>query len=254
MQEFYASIGGKCEYETIMSGMGTRTNLIPEAEPLNAVEFWDTCEARFGHSPIYTSWGSFGIVLGLNTSAPNSWITNSCDYIVTLFEQWVNPNAMAGFFKYTDYHDLYCDSYALTPIWPPPRTSRAHIPQWQAGSLEVVWPRGYDMVLSNPTPLPWARKWKIPTWVYSLGETDFAGGDLIPIPPPQLAAEFGVPSGMFGDFTSADRSVGAADMGAATGLWQQTVPWTLLEADMDGNQYIDIDDIARVALDWGKTA
>jgi len=258
MLEFYASVGGKCEYETIMSALGTRTNINPNAKPLSTVEFWDAYSAKFGHAPIYTAWGSYLYPLLLNKSCAQ-WYGKQGDEIIPIIEATYEPDTYLGVFRYTTYHDLYCDEYSLAPIWPPASgssigTIRAHLPQWQAGRLEIVWPRGYNLVLMDPTPLPWARKWKIPPWVYSLGETDFAGGPSIPIPPPKIAADAGLPTGLFGTFTSADGTVGPADMTPATSYWQQTCPWTLLEADMDGNQFIDIDDVARVALDWGKTA
>jgi len=265
-QDFYETVGGLCEYETIMAATGTRTNTNPDAKPLSTTGFWDKYLEKYGHAPIYTAWGSYLELMLLNDTAAD-WIGESCDTIIPLLEGIVRPNTFLGCFKYTKYHDLYSDQYALLAVWPShdmlgydpevPGTVRAHIPQWQAGRMEVVWPRGRWRVTTNPEPLIFARKWKVPPSVYSLGETDFAGPEILPHPTAEIVEAMGLdPSlvGYFGNFMLPDGTVGSHDMGAVTQYWQDTTPWTLLEADMDGNNFIDIDDVARVALDWGKSA
>jgi len=264
---YWNEAGWECEYETTLC-VGARTNINPDAKPLSAEAFWDEYRARYGHAPIYTAWGAYDAIIALNETAAQ-WIGKNCSWIIPNVMEPTSRDSLLGHFKYTDYHDVYCDQFSMTPVWPPAGwpctptstigTVRPLVAQWQVGRLEVVWPRGYKPapgsespeVLWDPTPLPFAMKWKVPPWMYSLAETDFAGGPIIPSPP--MAVD-GMPTGFFGYFTSPDGTVGTHDMGAVTDNWQQTPPWTLLEADMDGNNFIDIYDVARVALDWGKTA
>jgi len=174
MQEFYDAIGGLCEYETIMASAGTKTNTNPLAQPLNGPQFWDKTVADYGHAPIYTAWGVYDAIIGLNeTYSDYSGLT--AEDAIPVFEgldRW----GILGHFNYTavgvgnpivsppgEGHDVYVSQYAYTPIWPDGRV-RAHLPQWQDGKLQVIWPRGYAVHLGvgSTEPLPFAGKYKLP--------------------------------------------------------------------------------------------
>ena len=257
MQEFYDAIGGLCEYETIMSGTGTRTLTNPLAKPLTAEEFWDKTVADFGHAPIYTAWGTYDAIIGLNETYGDI-AGLPAEQMIPVFEA-MDRLGILGRFRYTEVgvgnpvlldpgegHDFYVDQYAYTPIWPSGGV-RAHLPQWQAGKLQVIWPRGDPPPFiggASSDPLPFAAKYKLPPQIHvssggvSIAETDFAGNTY--------------PTGVGGDFPMPDGQVDSAEMTQLTTLWQTKVPWTLLEADMDGDQIITVTDIARVAIDFGQ--
>lgn len=284
MQEFYTAVEGACEYETLLAPLGTQEGvppINPDAKPLTSVEFWRLYEARYGHSPIYTAWGAYDWIVGLNETSWDAtlqngwmrwwkgWITGTDpvtgspidketainNLIVHTETLGVSDgfagkrveyppgsgvyfrNHILGLFKYTGpngkYHDVYCAPDCMSPLWPS-RTVRGQIPQWQAGRMNVVFPRDQ----------PFSRKWIIPPWRYGL-ETDFAGGPLIPT---------GIDAF---NYTSPDGVVDMSDLRAATmpGVWGRAPPWWLLEADMQPqNHVIDVYDISRIGKDWLREA
>jgi len=262
MQEFYASVGGLCEYEGEISSLGTATPLSkaliaagfpPVESPISISTdgFWRNYTARFGHGPIYVSWGIDGL-LGLwlalkNPTVVPKWPPASLDPLINYFESTTRNIGLMGKFKYNGpggrYHDYWVAPEALLPIWPY-GWARGHNVQWYRGKMEVIWPVGYGD--PQGTPLPHGRKYRIPPWMYSLGETDFAAlaGPIYPYPAPINTVPLLIP----------DRAVGATEMSLLAAHWLKTIPWWFLEADMDNNNFIDLDDVTRVALDYGKTA
>jgi len=256
MQEFYAAIGGYCQYETLMASVGTRTLTNPTSEPLTSEELWDRIGADYGHAPIYTTWGAFDALISLNESCAD-WYGKACSEMIADFEaedRW----GILGHFKYTQVgvgnpmvggegHDVYVDTFAYSPIWPS-GSVRGHFPQWQNGIMEVVWPRGVPPganPLTSADPLPFATKYKLPPFMYSLAESDFAGNSMNTTMPDG--------AGGYAFFPMPDRVVDTEDRDAVITWWQKTVPWYNLEADMDGNNFITISDVARVAIDWLAT-
>jgi len=269
MQEFYVNVRGACEYETFLSTVGTQEGvapLNPDAKPLTSTQFWSLYKTRFGHSPIYTAWGSYDGIIGLNEtsydppgsgnpSAGKGWmvhrinkdIAGAITHTETLgisdgfawkrvlgYDNTYYRSGAVGYFKYTGpdgiYHDVFSGADAQIPTWAT-KTTRAQLCQWQAGRLEVVFPQDQDA----------SRKWMIPPWMYTL-ETDFAGGPLVDtaIPPYK--------------YTTPNRVVDSDDLGAITTVWFKKPPWNLLEADMKTqDHFIDIYDAAKVGKDWLKT-
>jgi len=274
MQEFYASVSGACEYETFLATVATQEGLTdaesvnPTAKPWTSNRFWDYYKTRWGHCPIYTAWGAYDTIIGLNetsydpvgsgqASAGNGWtrwlnpadINNLITHTETLGVSdgfaWKRDliggsyyrNNMVGKFKFTGVdgkgHDVFCSAYSLSPDHD--GVVRASIPQWQAGRLESTYPR---------TP-PYARKWMFPSWMYSL-ETDFAGGDM-------------VPTGVAGfDYTMPDTAVGTPDMDTLIGVWFKDLTgytgFHRLECDMQPyDHFVDVYDAARVGIDWGRS-
>ena len=244
MQEFYAAVGGACEHESFLASVGTRTNINPNAKPLSTAAFWDTYSAEYGHSPIYTAWGCYDGIIAMNETF-SSWIGLTPTQRITAVIEPTVRTGLLGFFKYTQYHDVYSAPDCLMPTWGPPvapvKTVRAHIPQWQAGMLNPVFPRDQ----------PFSRKYLIPSWMYSHAETDFAGITIYPwtpdpfFPPIYQTVPSYAPNGL----------VGLDDLGTVGTFWFQAPPWYLLETDMTPQDLkVDVYDIAKVAMDYGYDA
>lgn len=269
MQEFYAGVGGLCEYEGEISSVGTATplskalmaagfNPVEAPIPVSTDGFWLNYTAKFGHGPIYTSWGAIDGLLALwqalGTGVVTAWPPASLDPLIKFYETNERNIGLVGKFRYNGpggkYHDFWVNPDALSPIWPS-GYARGHMVQWYRGKMNVIWPIGYKPKSgagSDPAgkPLPFARKYRIPPWLYSLGETDFRAltGDIYPYPAPLTDVPLMLPDG----------TVGTPEISLLAGLWLKTPPWWYLEADMDDNNFIDLDDVTRVALDYGKTA
>lgn len=245
MYEFYDKVGGKCEYESFLATVGTRTNLNPNAKPLDTAELWDLYKEKSGEilsafwgspmpstCPIYTMWGAYDAIIAMNETLPllGTWPA-SADALIAQFEA-TERTGVVGKFRYSDLvegagdgkgHDVYMTDEALSPSWTEGWV-RSHIPQWQNGLLEVVWPRDQ----------PFSRRYKVPPWMYSLAETDVAGA---------AGPPFG-PNGI----------VYYEDMGflAAAWLTKHGVTGWNIEVDMDNNGVINIFDAGRIAKDWNK--
>ena len=239
--EFYATIGGKCEYESFLASVGSRT---PIWEALGwgtaTQDFWDDYSTAFGHAPIYTAWGSYDGIVGFSEFLDDqtSWPRPYDDYIPEL--EVTERQGLLGYFKFTQsdfstlglgkvvtaWHDVYCQD--LLNTWSSPYYVRTQIPQWQAGKLEVVWPRDKT----------YSRKYIIPPHMYEMAEADWYGAkDISNYPNPTIGP---------------DGKVDISDLGG-TLKWQQA-PYPTLEADMDGNGFINILDISKVAVHAGYNA
>jgi branched-chain amino acid transport system substrate-binding protein len=211
--EFWEQTGGKCEHETILAVSGTKTPL-----SAGALAFYDEILSRYGHAPIYTSWGAYEAIYTLAEAFEGAGTTDS-DTVVAELEQ-TDRNSILGRFKFTQYHDVFCNEMGanweegyVRPLvcqwWKSPRTGKAR--------LEVVWPQ--DQVYS--------RKWRIPTWIYPLAETDFDYDGVVSVI--DLLFCLGVAYGA----TAGDQ-------------------WWNPDCDIDGNGIINMVDVAKFALDYGK--
>ena len=238
--DFYNKIGGNCEYESFLASVGSvqgrefAVNTL--AKPWTTTKFWEEYEKAYGHGPIYTAWGTFDGIMAFNETAPQ-WIGKSIDERITITET-TERAGMLGVFKYTGpngkNHDMFCAPTMVSPYWPPayhpdnPMLGRVRswMPQWYKGEMEVVFPIAFAPkgVIPGDPPLPFARKYRIPTRMYGLAESDW------------------VINGF----------VDAADMAPIQTYYGTVPPWDLLSGDMDNNNYFDIDDATRIALDWGK--
>jgi len=230
---FYDDIGGKCEFETILGPVGTRT---PIWESLGwgtaTQDFWDDYMLAFGHPPIYTAFGCYDGVLGFAEFLENqtSWPIAYDDYIPIL--EQTERRSLLGKFKFTSTHDVYVQDFMDT--WPEPHWVRPQIFQWQTNPrtgearLQVVWPR--DQAYS--------KKWSIPKLMYSLAETDWYGA--LELSPP------------YNPTIGPDGEVDISDLLGVAFMWQQA-PYPILEADMDGNNLINLVDLCRISKDYGAS-
>jgi hypothetical protein len=292
MQEFYASVGGACEYESFLASMGTQEGLTneesmnPNAKPVTSNVFWSLYEARYGHAPIYTSWGSYDAIIALNETSYDTVTTKGWTTEVTPFAGSMNTaawikhmetlgtsdgfnstrvqisetgtgssgryyrNSILGLFSVSGtsgaFHDAFSTVYSFSPL--SDRVARAVVVQWQPQ------PDGTGrMEVVWPRDRPYSRKWIIPTWMYSL-ETDIAGGPLVPTGKAGSSWPFPPPTGNY-NYTTPDKQVYLQDLLAITTAWFQTPPFYLLEADMSPqDHFINIYDAACIAKDWLKKA
>jgi hypothetical protein len=113
--------------------------------------------------------------------------------------------------------------------WEDPYYVRTQIPQWQEGNLEVTYPRDKS----------YSKKLKIATWMYSHAETDWFGWTKNATADPEIGA---------------NGQVGAEDLNVPTTTQWQKAPYPYLEADMDANNFINILDISKIAVDYGYDA
>jgi branched-chain amino acid transport system substrate-binding protein len=282
MQEFYASVGGACEYETILSTVPTQEGFTdaesvnPSAKPLTSNRFWTIYKDRYGHCPIYTAWGTYEAILSLNetsydpvgsghASAGKGWtkevalgdttgwikhmetlgISDGFGWKRDLLGGSYYRSNMLGEFKFSGVNGQYHDVFTSNFTLSPLSTDhcvRASVVQWQAGRMESIYPR--DTI--------YARKWIVPPWMYSL-ETDFAGGTPADTKIPNPAT----PGSNF-TYTTPDTKVGTEDMDAIAGVWFQSLTgipgFSRLECDMQPyDHFVDVYDAARVGMDWGKS-
>jgi hypothetical protein len=125
---------------------------------------------------------------------------------------------------------------------------RGVMQQWQAGMMQVVYPR--DRLYS--------KKWMLPPWMFNnsaAAEADFAGG--LPIPTEVYTGYVGIYTygypGLMINYTSPTGVVGIADLATEAGLWFQVPPFMYLEADMSPqDHFINAYDLAFVAKEYGQ--
>jgi hypothetical protein len=226
-----------------------------------------------------SAWSSSGV---LNTTASNALITG-VETLGLSYNPPSGPNhnwgrvyvpatsitpamwyrqGMVGYFAYSGpgstggnasgineggWHDVYTDVYSFLPL--DNHVGRAMPMQWQpnpaapttSGSMVIVWPQ-------NDT---FSRKWIIPPWMYPL-ETDIAGGTPANT---TISATWPIQSPPYLNYTEPDSSVGTADMGQVSTYWYTTPAFNQLSYVMyPWHTTINIYDLARVAMDWGKSA
>jgi len=231
MQEFWDSVGGKCEYETFLATVGTNTSIIPGVTDA----LWDEYKAKSGTIltewygvptpstyPIYTFWGTYDAIMAIDESIESygSWPILAPQLIP--HTEKTNRQATIGRFRYTGtngtLHDVFCDVYSLTKYWPPPQYVRALIVQWQAGSpgkMQVVWPQDKS----------YSRRFQIPPVMYNI-TTDL----------------------------NYDGKVDMKDIGPAAkafGSFPGHIRWNI-EVDLNCDGKVDMKDIGAVAKAFGQ--
>jgi len=220
---FYETIGGKCENEAFLATVGTRTPVSKAWGSDDTTEFWDAFVALKGRPPIYTAFGCHDGLMGfaefLKYNA-TSWPMNYTDFIPIL--EQTERRGLTGTFRFDSSHDAF--SVDTGPTWSSPYRVRALVTQWQAGNLEVTWPRDKEF----------SRKYQIPSWMYDHADTDWYGANA-------------------GMTIGPDGLVDILDLDKAAEKWQKA-PYPYVEADMDGNNFINILDISTVAIDNGYNA
>jgi len=148
--EMWNLTSGKCENETMLAMTGTRTPLTNLSIP-----FWDAYFTRWGHDPIYppSAFGTYNAIYTLNEAIERAGTTDA-DTVVAELEQ-TDRTDTTGKFKFTQYHNVFCNE--MGPTWTQ-GYSRPLIAQWQAGRLEVIW----------PADKPYSKEFRVPTWTPSI--------------------------------------------------------------------------------------
>jgi len=214
LQTHWSSTFGKCEYESILNFVGTRTPITPEA-----VDFWDDFVAYKGVWPIYTAFGAYNAIRLLKEAIEAAGTTDA-DSLVSALEA-IDTTSLTGKFKFTgawnathngNLHDVFCTSYG--PTWPSPQYTRALMCQWHSGRMEVVCPMGQ----------PYSKDWCFPPWMYPY-RTDINYDTKVDIE---------------------DIFTAAIAFGSYPGhpTWDQ-------RTDVNDDNKIDIEDIFTIALNFG---
>jgi len=119
--EMWDWTGGRCEYEAFLSTMGTRTPVVPGLTE----KFWDEYTSRWGHAPIYTSFGAYEGVMGTAYTTeqaaldhPELELTDPATYqakyedrtlydILIPYIENMDRLGILGRSKFTNTHDIY---------------------------------------------------------------------------------------------------------------------------------------------------
>ena len=214
--EHWTRTGGKCEFEATLATSGSGLDITPWME-----QFGEDYIARWGHNPIYTSFGSYDAIYGLKEAIERAGTLDPGEGrgdpgVITELENTDREPMTVPHFKFTYNHDVFNNEYG--PTWVE-GYARAHLVQWQAGRKEVIW--SMDKIYS--------RKVRLPPEMYPLiVDLDYDGF-----------------------VTIADVSAAAASFGAYPGHAR----WNFI-ADVDGDEFITISDVSAIAVrfgDWVET-
>lgn len=167
---------GKCEYETIISTMGTRTPVAPATVP-----FWDAYVERWGHTPIYTSFGAYDGLIGLaetieqaaldhpELTDPATWKTlyenrTLYDILIPYLEK-SDRGGILGRSKYTKTHDIFAGGWYAEDYGTEEYVNPMMI-QWQKTAEGVGEMVPVSCGKREITPAPeWVKDFKIPPWM-----------------------------------------------------------------------------------------
>lgn len=171
---------GKCEYETIIATMGTRTPITPIA-----TSYWDAYVKTWGHTPIYVSFGAYDGLMGIaeaineigdpvtgdhpELSDPDTWKTlyenrTLYDIIIPYIEK-SDRQGILGKSKYTETHDIFAGGWAAEDYGLGEYTNPMII-QWQKNAEGVGEMVPVSVGKSEITPAPeWVKDFKIPPWM-----------------------------------------------------------------------------------------
>jgi branched-chain amino acid transport system substrate-binding protein len=162
LQTHWDTTGGACEYESMLSTLGTRTAVIPGVTDV----FWDNFVAKSGGAwPIYTAYGAYNGIY-LLAEALEATGTKDKDALLALWEDPAFESSVAitsPRIKFTSMHDVLCTE--VGPYWTE-GYSRAQVVQWLAGRMETV----------SPADQIYSKRWAIPPWMYELtSDVNFDG-------------------------------------------------------------------------------
>ncbi len=224
----WTATGGLADTETFLitapGGDGAEEGApINTDGPVLTQDFYRDYYNTYDHAPIYTSYGAFDSVMGMQ-EAIEEWVGIYGDFSGPLHDdpdydnlipilEATNRHGVVGWFKYTTYHDMWTNPFADHATWPTGHT-RALQGSWQAGRLECVF----------PVDQPYSKMWKIPDWMYPY--------------PTDVNQD--------GKRTITDIAIVSFAIGSVPG----DLRWQLV-ADKDDNDYIDGDDLTPVAFDYG---
>ena len=160
----WADTEGKCEYEVFISSP-PRADVSPKSLP-----FWDSYVERWGHAPIYTSWGTYDAVYTLAEAVERAGTIDS-DAVVAELEE-TDRTSTIGRFKFTKYHDVYSPRM-YTGVGEPPTGSFRWLtpeelgwPNTWALPMIVQWIDG-ERVPVYPFGFSWTRTLRLPPWMPS---------------------------------------------------------------------------------------
>jgi branched-chain amino acid transport system substrate-binding protein len=217
MQTHWSTLGGACEYETILDFGGTRTPLVPGVTDV----FWDNFMAKAGVWPLYTAWGSYDGIYSLKEAIEATGTTNK-DALVAY---WENPAWMRlglnGVFTFTDLHDVM--SFEPGPTWEYGFV-RAMFVQWLSERKEVV----------VPIDQTYTKAWLFPPWMYPLRE------DIGQLDGKVDMRDIGAAAAAFGTSPGADR-------------WNQEADITGPPPERRPDDKVDMRDIGQIASKFGTT-
>ena len=145
---------GKCEYEVFISSP-PRTNVSAKSLP-----FWDAYVERWGHDPIYTSWGTYDAVYSIAEAVERAGTIDS-DAVVAELEE-TDRTSTIGRFKFTRYHDVYSPRMYTGVGEPPTGSFRWLTPE------EVGFPNGW----AAPMIVQWQDGFRVPVWPFGFPFTE----------------------------------------------------------------------------------
>ncbi len=150
--DHWTKTGGKCEYEAFLSSP-VRANITEKTIP-----FWEAYVERWGHDPVYTSFGTYDAVYLLKEAIEEAEALDS-DTIVAEMEN-TDRISLSGRFKFTSTHDVLVDpSYTVDPTgryhWVTTKYVQPLIVQWRSpGERVVVFPFNQMYTVDLQLP-PW---------------------------------------------------------------------------------------------------
>jgi len=119
MSEMWDWTGGRCEYEAFLGTMGTGTPVVSGLTD----KFWDDYLSRFGHAPIYTTFGAYEAIIGIAENVkeavldhpeladPATWEAKYNDRtlydILIPYMENTDRLGLLGRSKFTRTHDIY---------------------------------------------------------------------------------------------------------------------------------------------------
>ena len=225
----WTATGGLCETETFLctaaGGDGPEEGCaINTVGPVKTKDFYRDYYNKYGHAPIYTSYGAFDSVMGMK-EAIEQWVATYGDFTGPLYDdpdydnlipilEATNRHGVVGWFKYTEHHDMWTNPFVDAATWPTGYVRSLH-GSWQAGRLECVF----------PVDQAYSKIWAIPSWMYPY--------------PTDVNQD--------GKRTITDIAVVSYAIGSEPG----DIRWQFV-ADKNDDDFIDGDDLTPVAYDYGQ--
>jgi branched-chain amino acid transport system substrate-binding protein len=209
----WTATSGLCQYQVQMSWSATNQTIVPGLSEV----FWKNYIDTYGEWPLYTSSGAYGAIYQLKEVIEKAKSTDP--NVLLPYIEGIDTVVITGKFKYTRWHDLWCQS--VGPVWPD-GYSRTMMVQWMAkgtaGTTNLV----------SPVDQADSKKTLIPPWMYALSDYDL-------------------------DFNGAVNIVDITKAAASYGTRPGRPGWNI-EVDVDLNGQINIVDLTKIALNFGQKA
>lgn len=148
---------GKCEYEAFLSSP-PRVGLSEKT-----VQFWDNYVERWGHDPIYTSFGTYDAMYILKEAIERAGSIDS-DAVVAELEK-TDTVTTFGKFKFTRTHDVFAEpSHTTKRIQEFPYSHYDWLSSEYVKPLIVQWRNGTKVVV-YPFNQTYTQQFAIPPWM-----------------------------------------------------------------------------------------